>query len=367
MHRRQRGGGRGVPQGFTLHSGSRWEKGAATTKLLLAVLVGLAMVVAALLGWWPQAPLRLMLGPQQQVLDVQVRPGMSADRVAAEVVAAGVSEPVWLLQWTFRLSGKGHLIKAGSYELEPGITPQRLLDKLVKGEQATRSVKLLEGWTFAQFRQALAQAEHLKPETQKWSASELMQALGRASVPPEGRFFPDTYVYPKGSSDTDVWRKALSAMDKALAEAWNQRETGLPVRSPDELLTLASLVEKETGQVADRPLVAGVFVNRLRMGMRLQTDPSVVYGVLNSPLASRFDGRLRRIHLDTDTPFNTYTRAGFPPTPIAMPGLAALKAAAQPAATRALYFVARGDGSSQFSETLAQHNEAVRRYILQQP
>lgn len=343
------------------------QRGMASLKWLLVVILAVAASVGVMAWWWPQAPMRLVLPSSQQLLDVQVRPGMSADRVAAEVVAAGVAEPVWLLQWTFRLSGKGHLVKAGSYELEPGITPLRLLEKLVRGEQATRSVKLLEGWTLAQFRQALAQAEHLQSQTQHLSGAELMKALGRPGVPPEGRFFPDTYVYPKGGSDTDIWRKALAAMDKALSEAWAQRDPSIPVRNPEELLTLASLVEKETGQAADRPLVAGVFVNRLRLGMRLQTDPSVVYGVLNSPLANSYEGRLRRVHLDTDTPFNTYTRAGFPPTPIAMPGFAALKAAAQPAHTRALYFVARGDGSSQFSDNLAQHNEAVRRYILKQP
>lgn len=331
---------------------------------LIAAALGLG---AAMVWWWPQAAMNLDLPAGQNVLDLRVRQGMSADRVASEVVAAGVQEPVWLLRWAFRLSGKGHLIKAGSYELETGITPTRLIEKLVNGEQATRSVKLLEGWTFNQFRQAMAKAEHLEQESKDWTPDRLMEALGRKGVAAEGRFFPDTYVYPKGSSDLDVWRQALTAMDKALAQAWSSRARGLPLRSADEALILASLVEKETGQPQDRPVVAGVFINRLRIGMRLQTDPSVVYGVLQSPLAEGFEGRLRRIHLDTDTPYNTYTRAGLPPTPIAMPGAAALQAAVQPAATRALYFVARGDGSSQFSETLGQHNAAVRRYILQQP
>lgn len=338
--------------------------------LLRWVAAALMGLLAAGVWWWPQAPLHLRLAPDQTVVDLRVPPGTVGQRVAADAVAAGVDEPLWLLQLALRLSGQGPLIKAGSYELEPGITPRQLLDKLVRGEQATRSVTLVEGWTFAQFRQALQKAEHLAQDSQALSPAELMKTVGKAGVAPEGRFFPDTYVYPKHSSDLDVWRQAATAMDKALADAWAQRAPALPLRSPDEALILASLVEKETGQAADRPLVAGVFINRLRIGMRLQTDPSVAYGVLQAPpglFAQPFDGRLRRVHLDTDTPYNTYTRAGLPPTPIAMPGAASLKAALHPASTKALYFVARGDGSSQFSDSLNQHNAAVRQHILKKP
>ena len=184
-----------------------------------------------------------------------------------------------------------------------------------------------------------------------------MAALGRPGVAPEGRFFPDTYTYGKGSSDLAVLRRALHAMDRHLEAAWAQRAPDLPLKSADEALVLASIVEKETGRPEDRALVAGVFANRLRVGMLLQTDPTVIYG-----MGEKFDGNLRRRDLVTDTPFNTYTRPGLPPTPIAMPGKASLLAAVQPADTRALYFVARGDGSSQFSETLPEHNRAVNRY-----
>jgi UPF0755 protein len=185
-----------------------------------------------------------------------------------------------------------------------------------------------------------------------------MDQLGMPGVHPEGRFFPDSYSYGKGSSDLQVLRRAARAMDKRLAQAWAQREPGLPIESPQQALILASIVEKETGKASDRPLIAGVFVNRLRIGMRLQTDPTVIYG-----LGERFDGDLRKRDLLADTPYNTYTRGGLPPTPIAMPGKAALLAAVQPARTPALYFVARGDGSSQFSATLEEHNRAVNRYI----
>ena len=304
--------------------------------------------------------LRLLDGAA--ALDVVVPKGASAQRTVAIAVAAGVEEPEWLLDWGLRWSGQAHAIKAGAYELQPGITPRRFLEKLVRGEQATRSVTLVEGWTFAQFRRALAQAEHLKPDSAAHDAQALMARLGRPGLHPEGRFFPDTYVYPKGSSDLLVLQQALQAMDQQLAQAWAQRLPGLPLRHPDQALILASLVEKETGQPSERALVAGVFTNRLRLQMRLQTDPAVIYGV-----GPDFEGRLRRKHLDTDTPYNTYTRAGLPPTPIAMPGRAALVAAVRPASTTALYFVARGDGTSQFSDTLDQHNRAVRRYILSRP
>jgi UPF0755 protein len=339
------------------------------TKMLMRGLTALllaGLLVAAGLAWWLHAPMALRLAAGAGVLDLRVPAGASAQRVAREAVAAGVGEPAWLLQLAFRASGRAQLVKAGSYELSPGITPLQLLDKLVRGDQALRSVTLVEGWTFAQMRVALLKADHLSPDSQALEAKNIMNFVGHTGLAPEGRFFPDTYVYPKNSSDMDVLRQAAAAMDRKLADAWAQRLPGLPLQSPDEALTLASLVEKETGHEADRAQVAGVFVNRLRAGMRLQTDPSVIYGVLQSG-ASGFDGRLHRKHLDADTPYNTYTRPGLPPTPIAMPGWASLLAAVRPASTPALYFVARGDGSSQFSTTLAEHNQAVRRHILNKP
>jgi UPF0755 protein len=232
-----------------------------------------------------------------------------------------------------------------------------LLNKLVQGDQALRSVTLVEGWTFKQVRVALAKAEHLKPESAPLENSELMQRLGREGVHPEGRFYPDTYTYSKGSSDMAVLKRAIRAMDTKLALAWSQRNPSVPLQSPDQVLTLASIVEKETGRASDQPQISAVFNNRLLLGMRLQTDPTVIYG-----MGEAFDGNLRKNDLLSDTPYNTYTRAGLPPTPIAMPGRQALWAATHPAATKALYFVARGDGTSAFSETLDEHNRAVNKY-----
>jgi UPF0755 protein len=261
------------------------------------------------------------------------------------------------LYWWFRLSGQARQIKAGSYELERGISPISLLRKLVRGEEALRAVTLVEGWTFAQVRLALAKAEQLAPDSKTMPDYLVMKVLGRPDVPAEGRFFPDTYTYAKGSSDLAVLVRAMRAMDKALATAWQQRAPDSPLKTPEQALILASIVEKETARASDRPMIAGVFANRLRIGMMLQTDPAVIYG-----LGEAFDGNLRRRDLQADTPWNTYTRAGLPATPIAMPGKPALLAAVHPALTKALYFVARGDGSSQFSASLEEHNQAVNKY-----
>jgi UPF0755 protein len=203
----------------------------------------------------------------------------------------------------------------------------------------------------------LAKAEHLRPDSRTLDDAALMAQLGRTGVAPEGRFYPDTYSYAKGTSDLAVLQRAMKAMDKQLQQAWQARQSGAALQSPEQALILASIVEKETGKAQDRPEISGVFNNRLRIGMRLQTDPTVIYG-----LGEAFDGDLRRVHLTTDNPWNTYTRGGLPPTPIAMPGKAALLAAVQPAKTSAIYFVAKGDGSSHFSATLDEHNRAVNRY-----
>ncbi|HPW84619.1 MAG TPA: endolytic transglycosylase MltG, partial [Rhodoferax sp.] len=261
------------------------------------------------------------------------------------------------LYWWFRLSGDARQIKAGSYELEQGLSPRTLLRKLVRGEEALRSVTLVEGWTFRQVQDALRKADQLKPQTQGMSSDAIMQALEMPGVAAEGRFFPDTYTYAKGSSDLAVLRRAAHAMDKKLAAAWAQRGPQSPLQTAEQALILASIVEKETGKGSDRAMVSSVFNNRLRIGMRLQTDPTVIYG-----LGDSFDGNLRKKDLLTDTPWNTYTRVGLPPTPIAMPGKASLLAAVQPAPSKALYFVARGDGSSEFSATLDEHNRAVNKY-----
>ena len=290
-------------------------------------------------------------------LELAIEPGTTPRGVAQAVAAAGVAIDARVLYAWFRVSGQDRAIKAGNYEIPVGTTPRGLLQKLVRGEEALRAVTLVEGWTFRQVRQALAREEQLKAETANLSEAEIMQRLGRPGVAAEGRFFPDTYTYAKGSTDLAVLRRALHAMDKKLEAAWAQRVADSPLKSADEALVLASIVEKETGRASDRAQIAGVFTNRLRVGMLLQTDPTVIYG-----LGEKFDGNLRRRDLQTDTPWNTYTRPGLPPTPIAMPGKAALLAAVQPERTPALYFVSRGDGTSHFSPTLDEHNRAVNRY-----
>jgi len=290
-------------------------------------------------------------------VDLSIDAGTLPRGVAQAVREAGVDVNPDLLYLWFRFSGQDRAIKAGSYELESGITPHRLLSKLARGEETLSAVTLVEGWNFRQFRAALAKEQVLKADTQGLSDDAVMNLLGRTGQHPEGRFFPDTYTFAKGSSDVAVMRRALRAMDKRLAAAWAERSPEAAVKTADEALILASIVEKETGKAGDRTQIAAVFSNRLRAGMPLQTDPTVIYG-----MGTSFDGNLRKKDLQTDTPWNTYTRPGLPPTPIAMPGKASLMAAVQPAASKALYFVARGDGSSQFSSSLDEHNRAVNKY-----
>lgn len=322
-------------------------------RLLVFVLV---MLIAAggTAFWWLHQPLP-MVG--NEPLELAIEPGTTPRGVARDVVAAGVRTDAQLLYAWFRFSGQDRMIKAGNYEIPPGTTPRGLLAKLVRGEEALRALTLVEGWNFRQVRQALASDDQIKPDSKGLTDDALMAQLGRPGVAPEGRFFPDTYTYAKGSSDLAVLRRALHAMDRKLEAAWSQRSADTPLKSADEALILASIVEKETGRASDRAQIAGVFVNRLRTGMLLQTDPTVIYG-----LGAKFDGNLRRRDLLADTPWNTYTRGGLPPTPIAMPGKASLLAAVQPERTKALYFVAKGDGTSHFSASLDEHNRAVNRY-----
>jgi len=319
--------------------------------LALIVLVGIALGGAAY--WWLHQPLDL--GPEP--LELAIEPGTTPRGVARDVVAAGVKTDARLLYAWFRVSGQDRAIKAGNYEIPPGTTPISLLQKLARGEEALRALTLVEGWNWRQVRQALAKEEQIKHDAAALTDEALMAQLGRPGVAPEGRFFPDTYTYAKGSSDIALLRRAMHAMNRHLEAAWAQRAADTPLKSADEALTLASIVEKETGKASDRGQIAGVFVNRLRVGMLLQTDPTVIYG-----LGEKFDGNLRKRDLQSDTPWNTYTRPGLPPTPIAMPGKASLLAAVQPQATRALYFVAKGDGTSHFSASLEEHNRAVNRY-----
>lgn len=321
-------------------------------KAILSLLAA-ALLLAVAAGVWVQRP----MGLDADVAEFTIPPGAGARAVADLVTASGAQANPWLLYAWFRLSGQSRQIRAGSYELDRQASPASLLDKLVRGEESLRSITLVEGWTFAQVRQALARADHLQATTQGLAAADIMQRLGRPGVAAEGRFFPDTYRYAKNSTDLALLERAAAAMDRELQQAWAQRSAQTPLRNAEQALILASIVEKETGVAEDRPMIASVFSNRLRIGMRLQTDPTVIYG-----MGEQFDGNLRRADLERDTPWNTYTRAGLPPTPIAMPGRDSLRAAVQPAESNAFYFVARGDGSSQFSATLQEHNQAVNKY-----
>jgi UPF0755 protein len=322
-------------------------------RALLIAIVLAAMAAAGAVAWWLNQPLPLAADS----VEVSIELGTSPRDIAQAWVQAGVqTSPRLLYEW-FRWSGQARKIKAGSYEIGPGTTPTSLLNKMVRGDETLAFVRLIDGWTLRQFRAELAKADSLKQTTAAMSEAELMTALGAPGVPAEGRFYPDTYAYSKGASDLAVLKRAHRAMQKRLAAAWAERLPDTPLKSADEALTLASIVEKETGVPADRGKVAAVFVNRLRVGMPLQTDPAVIYG-----LGASFDGNLRKRDLQADTPFNTYLRLGLPPTPIAMPGKASLLAAVRPEPIKALYFVSRGDGSSEFSETLAAHNRAVNQY-----
>lgn len=328
--------------------GAAWWLAASGAALLL-----LAVIAATAVWLWLQRPLPLATPS----VELSIEPGTSPRQVAQAWVDAGVqTSPELLYQW-FRWSGQDRRIRAGSYQIGSGTTPRQLLDKMVQGDELREKLRLGEGWTWRQVRAALASAPHLRPATQGLSEAELLQALGEGAGSIEGRLFPDTYVYSRGVSDLTVLGRAHAAMQRRLAAAWQQRSADTPLRSPDQALILASIVEKETGPKDDPAMIAMVLLNRLRIGMPLQSDPTVIYG-----LGEAFDGNLRKRDLQADGAFNTYTRAGLPPTPIALPSAAALQAVVQPKPGKALYFVARGDGSSHFSDNLAEHNRAVNKY-----
>jgi UPF0755 protein len=271
--------------------------------------------------------------------------------------AAGIVPLDWPLVWLARATGRDKAIQAGNYEFSSGLTTAELLAKLTQGDVAQDSMTIVEGWNVAQLRAALQQNPKITQTLADVPDAELLKRIGAGEAHSEGLFFPDTYYFAVGSSDSALLKRAYRTMQDRLAAAWAQRATDLPYASPYEALIMASIVEKETGRAGDRPLVASVFVNRLKQGMRLQTDPTVIYGV-----GDKFEGDLRRRDLAADTSYNTYTRDGLPPTPIALPGQASLLAALHPAQSNYLYFVARGDGASVFSTNLADHNRAVAKY-----
>ena len=322
------------------------------TKILLAISLLLAATAGGLL-WWASQPLTLSTSP----LDFRVVPGSSLRSAITQMREAGIDVNPTLLGALARLSRSDTAIKAGSYAVNQGVTPRRLLNKLLRGKVTQGELTLLEGWTFRQWRARLDKHPDLLHEALDLSEAQIIERLGLDVGSLEGQLFPDTYLFDKQSSDIELLARAHRAMQRKLDAEWAARAAGLPYRNASEALIMASIVEKETGREADRELVAAVFVNRLRQGMLLQTDPTVIYG-----LGEKFDGNLRKRDLQTDTPYNTYTRPGLPPTPIAMPGQASIRAALNPAPSEALYFVARGDGSSEFSGTLDDHNKAVNKY-----
>lgn len=325
----------------------------------LRKLTLLAILAATIAGGWlyhfANRPLTLPRAP----FDFTVRSGASVKSLSRQLADDGLlaeSQSFWVLA---RLLGKSGAIQAGTYRLDKPLTPLELLDKLARGDVVLLEMLFVEGTTFRQWLAQLAQQPQVRQTLAGKSEAEIRAAVGTGTEPPEGWFFPDTYRFAPGVTDVDILKRAHAAMKRRLADAWASREPSLPLKSPYEALILASIVEKETGAAAERPVIASVFVNRLRRGMRLQTDPTVIYG-----MGETFDGNIRRKDLTADTPWNTYTRDGLPPTPIAMPGLGSLRAVMRPADTAFLYFVSRGDGTHQFTGSLEDHNRAVAKYQL---
>ena len=295
----------------------------------------------------------------ENVLRVKINPKSNVSSVANQMIAQGMDVSVWRVQLVARSFFLAKNMKAGVYDFPKGASLASVLSQMARGDSVKLNVTLVEGWTFAQFKAAIDAQPELKKEAKAWSSKQLLAKLEAKESHPEGLFFPDTYVYEPGESDLMIYQKAYRAMQNHLNDAWSKRQEGSPVKSPYELLKLASIIEKETGHPDDRGLVSAVFNNRMKIGMKLQTDPTIIYG-----LGSSFDGNLRKKDLLKDGPYNSYTRYGLPPTPIAIPGKNSLLAAAQPSSSKAIYFVAKGDGRSAFSETLVAHNEAVRKYQL---
>ncbi|MGV8899335.1 MAG: endolytic transglycosylase MltG [Burkholderiaceae bacterium] len=324
-------------------------------KLLLSCII-LVLLAGAGLYFWANQPIQS--GAQNAPVPFSIAPGSHLRNAADQIVAAGIPINVDLFTLLARITGQAEKIKAGSYELKHGATPNTLIRKMVIGDFALESLVIIEGWTFKQMRVAMAAHPGLKHDTVDLTDTQLLAEIPLDEKHPEGLFFPDTYLFARGSSDLLVYRQSNAALMTHLNDAWDKRDLSLPYKTPYEALIMASIVEKETGKKADRNTIASVFINRLKVGMMLQTDPTVIYG-----MGERYDGNIRKRDLQTDTAYNTYKRSGLPPTPIALPGAESLRAALAPANTDSLYFVARGDGSSQFSSNLDDHNRAVNKYI----
>jgi UPF0755 protein len=323
-------------------------------KLMVLMLV-VAMGLAAWLYHFAQQPLKLAEANQ----DIVLKHGSSLRAIAQQLVNEGVLNEPWSFVLLVRLNGKAGEVKAGNYELEKGMTAYDLFEMVTNGNTVQRSITFIEGWNFRQMREALNTNESVRHLSMHLTDAEILMQIGASETVPEGLFFPDSYYFGQGISDIEILQRAYLTMQRKLDIAWRTRDAGLPYATPYQALTMASIIEKETGRGDERPLISRVFINRLKLGMRLQTDPTVIYG-----MGDRFDGNLHKKDLLTDTPYNTYTRNGLPPSPIAMPGQASIEAALHPAITDALYFVGKGDGSHAFSGTLSEHNRAVVRYQL---
>lgn len=330
--------------------------GGAVARAVTALVVFSLVVVAAGGIWLVRFAVTPVELPEEGRL-FDIERGLGVSQVARQLNSDGIVENTNAFIALVRVLGKSSEMKAGSYEVAGTLTPLRLVEKLTRGEFTKGQIRFIEGWTFRQVREVLDQHPALLHETKGWTALEILKALDAKEAHPEGLFFPDTYHFAAGTSDLTILRQAYDKMHATLDATWETRAKRLPVKGKYQALILASIVEKETGDPGERKMVAAVFVNRLRKRMRLQTDPTVIYG-----LGEKFDGNLRKRDLLTDQPYNTYTRYGLPPTPIAMPGEAAIEATLQPADTRALYFVAKGDGTHHFSNSLTEHNQAVNRF-----
>lgn len=324
--------------------------------VILLVLGG----VATWLAWNNyQTYLETTINVPEEGYTYQLKPGSNLKTVAAELHKAGVlDKPKWLY-WHARYKKQAANIKVGEYLLQPGLTPDTLLSLLASGKSIQYKITFVEGWTFKQFRQAMLKNTVLVNTLQEMTDEQVMGKLGFAGQHPEGRFFPDTYQFQRGETDLDILKRAYKRMSKVLSAAWEGRDENIPLKSAYEALILASIVEKETGAAHERPEIAGVFTRRLIKKMKLQTDPTVIYG-----MGDRFDGNIRRKDLREATPYNTYVIKALPPTPICMPGKHAIESAVHPKDGKSLYFVSKGDGTHYFSKTLKEHNAAVNKYIL---
>jgi UPF0755 protein len=322
-------------------------------KKFITLLLLLTAAAGAGFYYWAGQPITTEGDPIQFTIE----PGSGVGSAAQQIAKAGAPVNPFMFSMLARVMQQASRIKAGAYELKPNTTPRALVGQLVRGEFAQESLTIIEGWTFKQMRQALAASKSLKHDTADLSDKDLMAKISTEYKSPEGLFFPDTYLFAKGSSDLHIYKQAHTLLMNRLAAAWEKRDASLPYKTPYEALIMASIVEKETGQKSERAMIAAVFVNRLKQGMMLQTDPTVIYGMGDS-----YAGNIRKKDLETDTPYNTYTRSGLPPTPIALPGVQSLAAALGPAKSNSLYFVSRGDGTSKFSDNLNDHNKAVNQY-----